>query len=272
MIGGKMLQLERHNHITALLEQNGAMRVNQIALQLSVSRETIRRDLSALEKKGVVLRSHGGALLVDNYRGVTSLYTAPLLPDYQQQDSFRTRTSLSVETKSKIARKALSFIGAGDTILLDCSSSSWFLSRQLSDVDQTVVTNSTSIIQTLASRKSMRLIGLGGDYSPSEEAFFGEMAAKQLHDMNVETLFFSCQGMDLDRGVFTESKAHAALLHQMFLASKQVVLLADGSKHGKIGSEHICGFGEIDVLITEKFNDPLLEKEMIWHNVKVVNI
>jgi len=50
----------------------------------------------------------------------------------------------------------------------------------------------------------------------------------------------------------------------MFLCSKQVVLLVDGSKHGIIGSEHICGFGELDVIITEKIDDPLLEKEMIW--------
>lgn len=267
-----MLQLERHNHIIGLLEQNGAMRVNQIALELSVSRETIRRDLTLLDKKGVILRSHGGALLADNFKAITTSYKAPILPDPLHSDAFRTRTSRNVDQKTKIARKALSLIKPGDTVLLDCSSSSWFLARQLSDMDLTVVTQSTSIINTLVSKKSIRIIGLGGDYSPYQEAFFGEIAGKQLDDMNVDTLFFSCQGLDVDRGVFTESKAHEALLQHMFLAAKKVVMLVDGSKHGKIGSERICGFGALDTLITEKFDDPLLEKEMIWHNVKVLTI
>jgi len=267
-----MLQLERHNRIVGLLEQNGAMRVNQIALELAVSRETIRRDLTMLDKKGVLLRSHGGALLADNFKTISSSYKAPILPDRLQADSFRTRTTINVDEKSKIARKALSLIKPGDTILLDCSSSSWFLARQLSDMELTVVTQSTSIINTLVSRNSIRLIGLGGDYSASQEAFFGEMAGKQLDEMNIDTLFFSCQGMDLDRGIFAESRAHEALLQHMFLAAKKVVLLVDGSKHSKIGSERICGFGALDVLVTEKFNDPLLEKEMIWHNVKVLTI
>ncbi len=267
-----MLQLERHNHIIAILEQNGAMRVSQIAAQLSVSLETIRRDLTALEKKGVVLRSHGGALLAENHKLATSFNAAPLLPDFQQKDSFRSRTTVHVDTKIKIARKAASLIRPTDTILLDGSSSCWFLARQIPDMELTVVTPSISIIQTLMSRKTLRLIGLGGDFSPTEEAFFGEIASKQLNDMNIDTLFFSCQGMDRDRGIFVSSKAHAALLRQMFLAARQVVLLADASKHGLIGSEHVCGFGELDVLITEKFDDPLLAKEMIWHNVKVINI
>ena len=80
-----MLPLERHNHIVALLEQNGSLLVNQIAEQLSVSKETIRRDLTALEKKGTVVRSHGGALLADKPQVMTTSYGAPLLPDSERK-------------------------------------------------------------------------------------------------------------------------------------------------------------------------------------------
>ncbi|WP_213864995.1 DeoR/GlpR family DNA-binding transcription regulator [Vibrio crassostreae] len=271
-----MLKLERHKHIIALLGQQGALLVNQIAEMLSVSRETIRRDLTELAKKGIVVRSHGGALLAENNGMSASSYSqqtshgVPLLPDLEQKDSFHYRTTVDVDRKSKLARKALPLIKPGDNILLDCSTTNWFLARQLPDIDLTVVSQSTAIIQTLMSRKAMRLIGLGGDYSPIDEAFFGDLAIKCLEDMDIDTFFFSCQGLDKDRGIFTGSRAQATLLRQMFLVAKQVVMIVDGSKHGQLGKAHVCGFGELDILITEKFDDPLLEKEMTWHNVQTV--
>lgn len=270
-----MLKLERHKHIVVLLSQQGALLVNQIAETLSVSRETIRRDLTELAKKGVVVRSHGGALLAENNESVSAYspqtsHGVPILPDLEQKDSFHYRTTVDAERKSKLARKALPLVKPGDTILLDCSTTNWFLARQLPDIDLTVVSQSTAIIQTLMSRKAMRLIGLGGDYSPIDEAFFGELAKKCLEDMDIDTFFFSCQGFDKDRGIFTGSRAQATLLRHMFLVAKQVVMIVDESKHGQLGKAHVCGFGELDILITEKFADPLLAKEMIWHNVQTI--
>jgi len=266
-----MLQLERHNHIIELLELNGPMRVNQIAEQLSVSRETIRRDLTELQTRGVINRSHGGALLAGKPK-TADAYALPVLPERHRLGGFRERTRIQTEAKTKIARHALSMIRPDDTILLDGSSSSWFLARQLPELDFTVVTSSVSIIQVLMSRPSIRLVGLGGDFSPAEESFFGEMTGRQLSNKNIDTLFFSCQGLERDRGIFTSSEAHASLLRQMFLAARRVVLLADSSKIGQIGSAHVCGFGEVDTLITEAFDDPLLQKEMVWHNVKVIQV
>ncbi|WP_407289517.1 DeoR/GlpR family DNA-binding transcription regulator [Raoultella planticola] len=266
-----MLQLERHNHIVALLEQNGAMRVSQIAERLSVSRETIRRDLTELEGRGIIYRSHGGAILAERPKPAAA-YSVPVLPEFHRQGSFRTRSKIQTEAKTRMARQALSLIRPKDTVLLDGSSSSWFLARQLPEMEFTVVTPSVSIIQVLMSRPSIRLIGLGGDFSALEESFFGEATGKQLSDKNIDTLFFSCQGLERDRGIFTSSEAHASLLRQMFLAARRVVLLADATKLGQIGSAHVCGFGDVDVLITEKFDDPLLQKEMIWHNIKVMSV
>lgn len=266
-----MLQLERHNRIIELLEHNGAMRVNQIAEQLAVSRETIRRDLAELQERGVVHRSHGGALLAGKPK-TADAYAVPFLPELHRQGAFRERTRIKTEAKMKIARHAVSLIRPEDTVLLDGSSSSWFLARQLPEMDFTVVTPSISIIQVLMPRPSIRLVGLGGDFSVAEESFFGEMAGKQLSNKNVDTLFFSCQGFERDTGIYTSSEAHASLLRQMFLAARRVVLLADSTKLGQIGSAHVCGFGDVDVLITEEFDDPLLQKEMVWHNVKVIKV
>lgn len=263
-----MLPLERHRLILQLLGQQGVMRVNDIAAASGVSRETVRRDLSELQRRGMLSRSHGGALVAENALPISIL--APQgVPVQDAQGSFRQRTLLNSEAKMRIARKALRLLQPGDTVLLDGSSSSWFLARQLPEMALTVITPSVSIVQTLMSRRSLRVVGLGGELSASEEAFFGETTARMLLEHPIETLFFSCQGLERDSGLYAGSEAHAALLKQMIIQARKVVALMDGSKLGRLGVARVGGLGDLDWLITEPFNDPLLEKEMTWHNVGV---
>ena len=263
-----MLPLERHRLIVELLGQHGVMRVNEIAQATRVSRETIRRDLSELERKGILTRSHGGALAAENPLPATRA-AASALPVEDSQGSFQHRTLLHSEGKMRVARKALQFLQPGQTIVLDGSSTSWFLARQMPEMALTVITPSIRILQTLMSRRSLHLVGLGGDFSPTEESFFGETASRTLREYAIDTLFFSCQGLERDSGLYAGTQAHAALLKQMLLAARQTVALVDGSKLGRTGVARIGGLGELDCLITEKFVDPLLEKEMTWHNVSL---
>lgn len=187
-----MLPLERHRLIVELLGQHGVMRVNEIAQATRVSRETIRRDLSELERKGILTRSHGGALAAENPLPATRA-AASALPVEDSQGSFQHRTLLHSEGKMRVARKALQFLQPGQTIVLDGS----------------------------------------------------------------------------DSGLYAGTQAHAALLKQMLLAARQTVALVDGSKLGRTGVARIGGLGELDCLVTERFVDPLLEKEMTWHNVSL---
>ncbi|TQI82017.1 DeoR family transcriptional regulator [Serratia fonticola] len=261
-----MLPLERHRLIIELLGQFGVMRVSEIAQATHVSRETIRRDLSELERRGVLNRSHGGALLAESSSSMARV-SHPEVPIWDIQGSFQQRTLRHSEGKMRIARKALQLLQPGDTVLLDSSSTSWFLARQIPEMALTVITPSVSILQALMSRRSLHLIGLGGDFSPTEEAFFGETTVRMLREYAIDTLFFSCQGLERDSGLYAGTEAHAALLKQMMRAARRVVALLDGSKLGRLGVARIGGLGELDCLITEAFDDPLLEKEMTWHNV-----
>ncbi len=112
-----MLPLERHRLIVELLGQHGVMRVNEIAQATRVSRETIRRDLSELERKGILTRSHGGALAAENPLPATRA-AASALPVEDSQGSFQHRTLLHSEGKMRVARKALQFLQPGQTIVL----------------------------------------------------------------------------------------------------------------------------------------------------------
>ncbi len=141
-----MLPLERHRLIVELLGQRGVMRVNEIAQATRVSRETIRRDLSELERKGILTRSHGGALAAENPLPATRA-AASALPVEDSQESFQHRTLLHSEGKMRVARKALQFLQPGQTIVLDGSSTSWFLARQMPEMALTVITPSIRILR-----------------------------------------------------------------------------------------------------------------------------
>lgn len=131
----------------------------------------------------------------------------------------------------------------------------------------TVITPSIRILQTLMSRRSLHLVGLG-DFSPTEESFFGKPPHERYANMPLIRSFL-LPGLERDSSLYAGTQAHAALLKQMLLGARQTVALVDGSKLGRTGVARIGGLGELDCLVTERFVDPLLEKEMTWHNVSL---
>lgn len=153
-----MLPVERHRFITEVLSQRGRVMVQEVAQLCHISIETARRDLALLERRGLLLRSHGGAVFVEP-PAVEKTYVPA---EIDQGESFRQRSNESPEQKTRIAKRALEFIAPGDCLLLDSSSTSWFLARQLPDISLVVLTNSLHIIQTLACKANVRTIGLGG--------------------------------------------------------------------------------------------------------------
>ncbi|OCG03918.1 DeoR/GlpR family DNA-binding transcription regulator [Gilliamella sp. wkB112] len=261
-----MLMLERQQMIVQLLSQQNSLTVNDMAKLCSVSKETLRRDLKVLEKKGLICRSHGGAMLATSVSHEPVV--TPILND--RSNSFRQRILVNAEIKTRIARKALQFVNTADRIALDSSSSCWFLARQLPNVDMTVITHSINVVQTLAAKSQIQIFVLGGAYFAKNEDMVGTLTEKMLTDFTIDTLFISCDGLDFDNGLSDNNEYHARLKKQMILAARKIIVLADGSKFNHNAFAKICNLGDIDVLITDKKIDKLLQKEMDWHSVNVV--
>lgn len=162
-----MLPVERHRFITEVLSQRGRVLVQEVAAMCQISMETARRDLALLEKHGVLLRSHGGAVFVNRQEN-DKLYVPSQIEQIEQGESFRERSNQSADQKTRIAKRALALINPGDCLLLDSSSSSWFLARQLPDIQLVVLTNSLHIIQTLAAKANVEnQLGWGGNIPQS---------------------------------------------------------------------------------------------------------
>ena len=126
-----MFALERQKHILEVLREEGSVSVNRLSKALSVTEETIRRDLEKLEKEDALMRTHGGAIPVDN-----------------QEMPLEKRKQTNTAIKEKLARAAIRFILPGDTVFLDASTTTFFIARELKKMKKvTVVTNSLRILK-----------------------------------------------------------------------------------------------------------------------------
>jgi DeoR family L-fucose operon activator len=230
MLSPRVVDIEKY------IVQAGSVTVKELSDRFSVSLETIRRDLHELESNGSVKRVHGGAISLDNA-------DAGLAFNKRKHER-------SIE-KKLIAYKALALIKPGDMIMLDASSTCWYLAEALPDISLTVITNSFRNVLSLAVKKNIKTIAIGGEYSEKYAAFVGTIASGNISQYRVDTLFFSCSAYS-SSGVWENNEINASTKKVMLASAKQKVLLADSHKENRSGIVKICQFSDLDVIFTEK--------------------
>ncbi|PKH21725.1 DeoR family transcriptional regulator [Enterobacterales bacterium CwR94] len=263
-----MLPIERQRRIMEELNRNGRVLVNELVNTCQVSQETIRRDLAQLEKQGYLQRSHGGAVMAQRHQGN--------IPNKKNkhnefESTFRQRMNENAQEKMQIAKRALDFITPGDCILLDSSTTCWFLARQLPDIELTVLTNSLRAVQTLAPKGNIRTICLGGEYADHNEDFNGVVAEQPLKDFLINKIFFSCSSLGNDGYLRSPNENNAHLKQQMLLASERKYLLLDASKFLRPSFARICHYRDVDFLITDNLKDRELQQELAWNGVNIID-
>ncbi|RLM02494.1 DeoR/GlpR family DNA-binding transcription regulator [Gibbsiella quercinecans] len=263
-----MLPIERHRLIVEELNLHGRVLVAELVNLCRVSQETIRRDLTRLEKKGLLQRSHGGAIVMRKHERNQPEKNSNFS---EHELAFRLRMHENTQQKTQIAKRALDFINPGDCILLDSSTTTWFLARQLPDVELTVLTNSLQIVQTLAAKERIRTICLGGEYSAHNEDFNGVVAEQPLKDFLINKTFFSCSSLGNDGYLRAANENNAHLKQQMLLASERKYLLLDAGKFLRPSFARICHYRDVDFLITDSLKDKELQQELAWNGVNVID-
>lgn len=263
-----MLPIERQRQIIEELNLNGRVLVAELVKLCQVSPETIRRDLTQLEKKGILQRSHGGAVI---NRPVVEINSNRRTVFNEYEATFRQRMNENEQQKMQIAKRALDFISIGDCLLLDSSTTCWFLARQLPDIELTVLTNSLRTIQALAVKSHIRTICLGGEYSDRYEDFHGIVAEYPLKEFLINKIFFSCSGLGGDGYLREGNENGAHLKQQMLLAAERKYLLMDASKFSRPSFARICHYRDVDFLITDNLKDKSLQQELAWNGVNVID-
>lgn len=229
----KMLQIERFNQIRALLEKTPALRIGQIAQALYVSEATVRRDVDAMEKNGLLKRVYGGVTL------------------NKEEMPLTLRSIQHADKKDEIGKKAAQLVKDGQTIFIDSSSTALHMLPYIKHKKGlTVISNSQKIIDTLAFTDN-KLILTGGELIPRNLAYVGELACRALDMYRPELVFFSSQGIDAEGEITDVSQSETALRRAAIKRGIRSVFLCDSSKAGKIYPNHVCYRSEIADMITD---------------------
>lgn len=227
-------RLDRQDQISRYVLEHGSATVDQLSTELGVSRMTILRDLDELDQQGVLRKVRGGA-------------TATRSSIFESRVTFRSR--LHQPEKDALCREALSLIEPGQSILMDESTTLMPLARQLPTITPlTVVTNYLELMQHLAGRRGIHLIGLGGDYVPHYAAFHGQLCLNAVAGLRVDTLFMSAAAAH-GRTLFGPDERILATKRAFMKSAQTRVLLLDTSKFGQTALHVLADMSEFDHVI-----------------------
>jgi DeoR family fructose operon transcriptional repressor len=239
---------ERQAHILGLARVKGRVDATALAEELKVSTETIRRDLTVLERQGLLRRTHGGAI------PLRRLGFDPLL---------NTRSSAMVAEKVRIAEAAAACLPGEGSILIDAGSTTAALADCMpADRPLTVLTNGLPTALSLASKPNLTVFVPGGTIRSRSLSVVGPWAGRDLAEVCVDIAFMGTNGLSIERGLTTTDQSEAVTKRAMIASARRVIVLCDHSKIGADDFFHVAHLSEIDVLITDSGLDADLAEDL----------
>lgn len=247
-----MLGEERQSNILAIVEERGSVTTTELMKHFDASESTIRRDLNALGKDGLLVKVHGGAIAKDGIYHTTD-------------DELSVRVELNHDDKSVIAKYAASLIETNDIVYLDAGSTTELIIDFLNVKNVTFVTNSFSHAKKLATKGYMTYV-LGGEFKYLTEAIVGEEAILCLDKYNFTKGFFGTNGVTEKNGYSTPDIKEAMVKKKAMSKTKERYVLADTSKLNDISSVTFASFDSAKLITNESLDNPFKGKK----NVKEV--
>lgn len=235
-----MLAIERKNEILATLQKEQRVLVAELSQKYDVTEETIRRDLEKLEKEGFVKKTYGGAVLNSN--------TNVELP-------LKIREKTNKKEKQIIAKLVSDMIEDGESIMLDSSSTSLMVAKNLKQQKKlTVITNSVEVLIELAGNKGITVISTGGMLRESSLSLVGKTAERALGNFNVDKAIISCKGLDMEKGITESNEDEAEIKSVMRDCAKKTILALDSSKFDNISFVRVMDLRTGDIVVTDSLN------------------
>jgi DeoR family transcriptional regulator of aga operon len=228
---------ERRHLALEHLSENGEVKVASLSQLAGVSEMTVRRDLEALEREGLVRRVHGGAI-----SATSRSYEPP----------FALRSGHHAEAKARIGWAAASLVSKGETAVLDVGTTTLELARALKEASTlTVLTPSLRVIDELAANADIRVITTGGIVRPGELSLIGDLAERAFDALHCDTAFIGVGGVDRVAGVTEFNLDDTRVKRAALDSARRCVVLADASKLGKVAFASVCPLERVDVLVTD---------------------
>lgn len=228
--------IERLNRVAEYVTEKKQVSIDELVLHFEVSGATIRRDLDLLSEQNRIKRIHGGAQVYRN---------APPEPPVLQ------RSNEQSAEKSRIGKHVASMVQNGDTIFLGSGSTSLEVAKNLGDHDKlTVVSNSLLIISELVRYSSFDLVALGGMIRKSEMSFIGHLTEQALSQVRTDKVIMGIHAIDVEFGLTNDYLEETLTDRAILKNGKQVIIVADHTKCGRVSKAYLAPVESIDFLVT----------------------
>ena len=241
-----MLAIERQRKILESARRDGTVKTQELSSSFGVTEETVRRDLDALSRQGLLRRTHGGAADV-----------SLIFHEYSQSE----REARQAAEKLAIAKVAVRQVGTGETIMLDASSTALELARQLPEGRKLrVLTYSHDVVEKLAMRTDIELVLLGGIYESKGRRFMGMLTEIGVRTFRIDRFFFSGGGYDLELGIGEPNPEESRLKATVINHAKWCCALMDHTKIGKASDHFFVKLEELDLFVTDSMDKQFRKK------------
>lgn len=243
-----MIQEERKNLILKELDKTSVARLEDLAELLHVSIDTVRRDLKAMDRAGLIQYVRGGA---------SALHAS------DQFYNFKGRQIIHIPEKQAASRKALQWVEPDDLILLNSGTTTTIFAQELAraKIPCTVITNNTAAAAAAALSPCCRVRLLGGSYDPEEQATYGSLCLTEIETLRPDLCFLSINAISTDEG-FTDFRFHEIpLIRAMLKHTRRAAAIMDSTKLGRCAKEQIFPLPALpDVFMDDGVTDEWKEK------------
>ncbi|MFV0617931.1 DeoR/GlpR family DNA-binding transcription regulator [Megasphaera sp. WILCCON 0056] len=259
-----MLSEQRYHVILKALDEKAIVKTYGLSKMMGTTRETVRRDLIALEKKGLLKRIRGGAMKISN--------TQDSLKKNNSYVSFDKRKMKQYEYKEDIVKEAAKTIHDGQIIALDSGTTALLLAQEIKGKFHflSVVTNSLAIANELADAPEIELILTGGIYRDDEKAFIAGVLNLDFSKIHIDTFYLTTCGISVEAGITYQRMDEIPIQNQLMEAADKTIVIADATKLGINSLVRMCGIDRISKLITDVNIDKEQKEKFENAGVKII--
>ena len=236
----------RRRQIVEALSEREELHVAALAATFGCSEMTVRRDLEALEREGILRRVHGGATRAQQ--------TAEETP-------YAMRAFSNTDEKARIGARCAELLNEGETVVLDGGTTAMEVARVLRGRRLTVMPLALRPVFELHDSPEMRLLLPGGEVRHGELSLIGELSRRSFSELHFDTFVLSPCGIEPKAGVTAHLMAEAEVKRAAIDASRRIIAVADSSKLGVVAFGQVCPIERVDVLVTDGGADPRLVEQ-----------
>lgn len=244
---------KRQSQILDLLTQNKKLKVTELSDVLNVSQVTIRKDLSALEESGIIVREHGYAKL-------------------NESDDINNRLAYHYDIKQKIAEKTVESIEDGETVMIESGSCCALVALEIAKTkkDVTLITNSAFIADYIRKTGNVRIILLGGEYQEESQVMVGPITRKCAEGFFVDKLFVGTDGFTRETGFTGNDYMRSEAVKDMAKQASNVIVVTDSVKFQQKGVVSLLDTKKVSYVYTDSNIPKETEEYLVENNIKVI--